>query len=100
MYVYIISIICIYQETTNCINETVLDAKKLMDSFGSNSTELHNNFSALGEKQNDCVGTSSLCIKEEFFRQETNMKLFLNESKQCTPLGMIIKLKIITIHIN
>lgn len=69
-----------------------------MDNFGSISTELHINFSALKEKQDDCVGTSSLCIKEEFFRQETNIKLFLNESKQCTPLGMIIKLKIITIH--
>lgn len=70
-----------------------------MDNFGSISSELHINFSALKEKQDDCVGTGSLCIKEEFFRQETNIKLFLNESKQCTPLGMIMKFKMNTIHI-
>lgn len=69
-----------------------------MDNFDSVSTELHTNFSALKEKQDDYMSTGSLCIKEEFFRQETNIKLFLNESKQCTPLGMIMNLDIITIH--
>lgn len=53
------------------------------------SKEYHSNFSVLQEKQDDCVGTGSLCVKEEFFRQETNIKMFLKESKQCTPLGTI-----------
>lgn len=81
------------------MKKTVIDAKKLMDNFGIVSSEFHENFLALKEKQDDCVGTGSLCVKEEFFRQETNIKLFLNDSKQCTPLGMIIKLNIITIYI-
>lgn len=58
-----------------------------MGDFENISKESHINFSILKEKQDDCVGTGSLCVKEEFFRQETNIKMFLNESKQCTPLG-------------
>jgi len=73
------------------VSETLLDAKKIMDDFGNISKEYHTNFSVIKEKQNDCLGTGSLCVKEEFFRQETNINMFLNESKQCTPLGMIVK---------
>lgn len=62
-----------------------------MDDFGNISKEFHTNFSVIKEKQDDCLGTGSLCVKEEFFRQETNINMFLNESKQCTPLGMIDK---------
>jgi len=62
------------------------------------SKEFHVNFSVHKEKQDDCVGIGSLCVKEEFFRQETNIKIFLNESKQCTPLGMIVNLKIIIVY--
>lgn len=68
---------------------------KLLGDFENISKEFHNNFSVLKEKQDDCVGTGSLCVKEEFFRQETNLKLLLNESEQCVPLGIIVKLKII-----
>jgi len=67
-----------------------------MGNFENISKEFHVNSSVLKEKQDDCIGTGSLCVKEEFFRQETNIKIFLNESKQCTPLGMIIKLRINT----
>jgi len=58
-----------------------------MADFGNISKEFHSNNSVLNEKQDDCVGTGSLCVKEEFFRQETNIKMFLDESKQCIPLG-------------
>lgn len=64
-----------------------------MDNFDNISKEFHSDCSVLKEKQDDCVGTGTLCVKEEFFRQETNMKMFLNESKQCIPIGMILKLK-------
>lgn len=74
-------------KTTNRVSETLLDAKKMMDDFGNISKEFHTNFSVIKEKQDDCLGTGSLCVKEEFFRQETNINMFLNESKQCTPLG-------------
>ncbi|XP_025204037.1 kinesin-like protein KIF11 [Melanaphis sacchari] len=74
-------------KTTNSVSKTLLDAKKIMDDFGNISKELHTNFSVIKEKQDDCLGTGSLCVKEEFFRQETNINMFLNESKQCTPLG-------------
>lgn len=72
------------------MSETVTDIHKLMDYFEKNSKEFHSSFSVINGKLDDCVGTSSLCVKEEFFKQETNIKLFLNESKQCKPLGMII----------
>lgn len=65
-----------------------------MDNFENISKEFHSGYSVLKEKQDDCVGTGTLCIKEEFFRQETNINMFLNESKQCIPIGMIVKLKI------
>lgn len=61
-----------------------------MDYFENSSKQFHTSFSVLSGKLDDCVGTSSLCVKEEFFKQETNIKMFLNESKQCKPLGMII----------
>lgn len=64
-----------------------------MDNFEIVSKELHNSFAVINEKQDDCMGTGSLCVKEEFFRQETNIKMFLNELKQCTPSGMIYKYK-------
>lgn len=60
-----------------------------MDHHKIISKELYANFSILKEKQEDCVGTGSLCVKEEFFRQETNINVFLNEFKQCTPLGKL-----------
>lgn len=66
-----------------------------MVDFENGSKELYDKFSMLNEKQEDCVGTGSLCVKEEFFRQETNINAFLNEFKQYTPLGIIIKLKCI-----
>jgi len=66
----------------------------LTGAFEKISKEFHVNFSVLKEKQDDCIGTGSLCVKEEFFRQDTNIKIFLNESKQCTPLGMIVTFKI------
>lgn len=72
------------------MSETVIEAEKLMGNFGNISNEFHINFSAVKEKQDDCVGTGILCVKEEFFRQETNINLFLNDCIQCTPLGMII----------
>jgi len=62
-----------------------------MDDFENISKDFHTNFSVLREKQDDSLGTGSLCVKEEFFRQETNINMFLNESKQCKPLGMIVK---------
>ncbi|XP_027847145.2 kinesin-like protein KIF11 [Aphis gossypii] len=74
-------------KTTNSVSKTLLDAKKMMDDFGNISKEFHTNFSVIKGKQDDCLGTGSLCVKEEFFRQETNINMFLNESKQCTPLG-------------
>ncbi|KAL5244371.1 hypothetical protein ACI65C_011781 [Semiaphis heraclei] len=74
-------------KTTNSVSETLLDAKKTMDDFENISKEFHANFSVLREKQDDSLSTGSLCVKEEFFRQETNINMFLNESKQCTPLG-------------
>jgi len=61
-----------------------------MDCFENSSKKFHTSFSVLNGKLDDCVGTSSLCVKEEFFKQETNIKMFLNESKQCEPSGMII----------
>lgn len=61
-----------------------------MSNFGDISNEFLINISAVKEKQDDCMGTGILCVKEEFFRQETNVKLFLNDCVQCTPLGMII----------
>lgn len=63
-----------------------------MNDFEGNSKQFFNSYSVLKEKQDDCVGTGSLCVKEEFYRQETNIKLFLNESKQCSPSGMIFNL--------
>ncbi|XP_026810983.1 kinesin-like protein KIF11-B [Rhopalosiphum maidis] len=80
-------------KTTNNVSQTLLDAKKIMDDFENISKEYHTNFSVIKEKQNDCLGTGSLCVKEEFFRQETNINMFLNESKQCTPLGSTPKRK-------
>lgn len=68
--------------------------------FENISKEFHVNCSVLKEKQDDCIGTGSLCVKEEFFRQETNIKIFFNESEQCTSLGMIINFKINIILIN
>lgn len=64
-----------------------------MNNFENNSKELYSNFAVINEKQDDYMGTGSLCVKEEFFRQETNIKMFLNELKQCTPSGMIHILK-------
>jgi hypothetical protein len=61
-----------------------------LSNFGNVSKEFHTNFSILKEKQDDCIGTGSLCVKEEFFRQATNVTMFLNESKQSTPLGIIV----------
>lgn len=69
---------------------TVIETNKLIGDFENISKEFHNNFSVLKQKQDDCVGTGSLCVKEEFFRQETNVKLLMNESEQCVPLGMIM----------
>ncbi|XP_022161919.1 kinesin-like protein KIF11 [Myzus persicae] len=79
--------------TTNSVSETLLDAKKTIDDFGNISKEFHTSFSVLREKQDDSLGTGSLCVKEEFFRQETNINMFMNESKQCTPLGETPKRK-------
>lgn len=70
------------------MSETVIKGKKLTVDCENGISEFHSNFLALKEKQDDCLGTGSLCVKEEFFRQETNIKMFLNESKQCIPLGM------------
>lgn len=74
---------------------TVIEANKFMNDFADISKGFHINFSVLKEKQDDCVGTGSLCVKEEFFRQETNVKLLLNETQQSIPLGIIVKLKIL-----
>jgi len=66
-----------------------------MNDSECSSEYLLSTYRVLHEKQDDYLATGSLCIKEEFFKQETNINMFLNESKQCKPLGMIVKLKII-----
>ncbi|VVC37337.1 Kinesin motor domain, conserved site,P-loop containing nucleoside triphosphate hydrolase,Kinesin motor [Cinara cedri] len=74
-------------KTAKNVSDTVVEAHKLLNDFETISKEFNKDCCVLKEKQDDCVGTGTLCVKEEFFRQETNINMFLNESKQCIPIG-------------
>ncbi|XP_050543316.1 kinesin-like protein KIF11 isoform X2 [Daktulosphaira vitifoliae] len=77
----------------NNISKTIDEANYCVRHYENITKEFHSNLSLLNEKQVDSVETGSLCVKEEFFRQETNVKIFLNEAKKCTPSGETPKRK-------